>query len=68
HNNGFDRRARQSKPLKHKKKKQLQEDRIMDLIAEHGILSLLIRNLSQYHTFYSPGCLFFHFSPFFWPS
>jgi hypothetical protein len=33
----------------------------MDLIAEHGILSLLIRNLSLYHALYSPGCLFFLF-------
>ena len=32
---------------------QLQEDRIMDLIAEHNILSLLIRNLSLYHSIYS---------------
>lgn len=31
----------------------LPEDRIMELICEHDLLSLLVRNVSLYHTYYS---------------
>jgi len=37
----------------HTHTQQLQEDRIMELICEHDVLSLLTRNVSAYHTFYS---------------
>lgn len=31
----------------------LQEDRIMELISEHNLLCLLVRNVSKYHSYYS---------------
>ena len=31
----------------------LQEDRILDLISEHNLLCLLVRNVSLYHTYYT---------------
>lgn len=31
----------------------LQEDRIMELICEHNLLCLLVRNVSKYHSYYS---------------
>mmetsp|Transcript_8399 Transcript_8399/g.20908 ORF Transcript_8399/g.20908 Transcript_8399/m.20908 type:complete len:298 (+) Transcript_8399:194-1087(+) len=34
---------------------RLQEDRIMDLIMEHKVTELVIKNVTLYHTFYSPN-------------